>query len=85
MSKILTGSICIDDLDKSAIVTGNNRKKYININVVERKQVGKYGDTHFISQYVKGAEKNPIVGNLKPLTGGASGGGGVQADDDAFA
>lgn len=84
-AKVLTGSICIDDIEKSAIQTGSNGKRYININVVERKKVGQYGDTHFISQYVKGAEKNPIVGNLKPLTGGASGGGGVTADDDPFA
>ena len=85
MSKVLTGSICVDDIDKSAIQTAKNGKRYININVVERKKVGQFGETHFISQYVKGAGKNSIVGKLKPLTGGASGGGGVQADDDPFA
>lgn len=69
MSKIITGSICVDDIDKSAITTGNNGKRYININIVERKKTGKYGETHFIAQYVKGADsyKNPIIGNAKPL------------------
>lgn len=84
--KVLSGSICIDDLDKSAIVTASNGKRYISINVVERKKVGKFGETHFISQYVKGAEQNPIIGNMKPLSGGQSGGGGVTpTDDDPFA
>lgn len=83
--KVLTGSICIDDLDKSAIVTASNGKRYISINVVERKKVGKFGETHFISQYVKGAEKNPIIGNMKPLSGGQSGGGVTPTDDDPFA
>lgn len=84
--KVLTGSICIDDLDKSAIVTASNGKRYISINVVERKKVGKFGETHFISQYVKGAEQNPIIGNMKPLSGANSGDGGVTpTDDDPFA
>ena len=83
--KVLTGSICIDDLDKSAIVTASNGKRYISINVVERKKVGKFGETHFISQYVKGAEQNPIIGNIKPLSGGQSGGGVKPTDDDPFA
>lgn len=71
MSKIITGSICVDDIDKSAITTGSNGKRYININIVERKKTGKYGETHFIAQYVKGADKNPIIGNAKPLQGQA--------------
>lgn len=83
--KVLSGSICIDDLDKSAIVTASNGKRYISINVVERKKVGKFGETHFISQYVKGAEQNPIIGNMKPLAGSNSGGGVVPTDDDPFA
>jgi hypothetical protein len=83
--KVLTGSICIDDLDKSAIVTASNGKRYISINVVERKKVGKFGETHFISQYVKGAEQNLIIGNMKPLSGANSGGGVAPTDDDPFA
>lgn len=71
MSKILTGSICINDLEKSAFVTASNGKRYININIVERKSVGKFGETHVITQYVKGADKNPIIGNAKPLQGKA--------------
>lgn len=84
--KVLSGSICIDDLDKSAIVKASNGKRYISINVVERKKVGKFGETHFISQYVKGEEKNPIIGNMKPLSGTNSGGSGIApTDDDPFA
>lgn len=83
MSKTLTGSICIDEICKSAITTAKNGKRYININIVERRSVGKYGETHFITQYVKGADKSPIIGNVKPLQGKAE---QAQADpDDPFA
>ena len=42
-------SICLSDLDRNAdIVTAKNGKKYINFLVSERKEKGKFGDTHSI-------------------------------------
>lgn len=47
-----------------------NGKKYLSIEVVERKTVGDKGDTHFISAYCKRDEQvegeKRIFGNLKP-------------------
>lgn len=50
-------------------VNGNTHK-YINIDVYERKEVGKNGDTHYIKAGIKKEDKrddfNYFIGNLKP-------------------
>lgn len=65
------GSICLTDV----VSTGQARKAengkiYLNIAVRERKEVGEYGDTHFITCAPKKEERlegvNYIIGNLKP-------------------
>lgn len=45
-------SICLSDLDKEAdIKTAKNGKKYLNVVIGERRNVGKYGETHTVSVY----------------------------------
>ncbi|MDR1556212.1 MAG: hypothetical protein LBS88_04170 [Tannerellaceae bacterium] len=42
-------SICLTDLPKNKIKQSeNNGKKYINLCVASRKEVGKYGETHTV-------------------------------------
>lgn len=52
MADFITVSICVSDIPKSAIKVSDKGKKYINIVVAERAEVGKYGETHtvFMSQ-----------------------------------
>jgi len=42
-------SICLSDLPKDKIKVADNGKKYINLILSERKEVGKYGETHTLS------------------------------------
>lgn len=44
----LYGSICLSDIPKRLIKKADNGKMYLNINVIERKEAGRFGDTHFI-------------------------------------
>lgn len=66
----LFGSICLSDIDKTLIRTGSNGKSYLTIEVCERQQIGRYGDTHYIKQYCKSTERregvNYFIGDLKP-------------------
>lgn len=66
----LFGSICLSDIDKNLIRTGSNGKSYLTIEVCERQQIGRYGDTHYIKQYCKSTERregvNYFIGDLKP-------------------
>lgn len=63
------GQICLSDIPKR-LIREYNGKKYLSIEVVERKTVGDKGDTHFISAYCKRDEQvegeKRIFGNLKP-------------------
>lgn len=63
------GQICLSDIPKR-LIRDYNGKKYLSIEVVERKQVGEKGDTHFISAYCKKDDRvdgeKRIFGNLKP-------------------
>ena len=72
---LITLSICLDDLDRSKFTTAKNGKKYLNITLSKRKDVGKYGDTHLVkysqskqdkenkvqAEYVKGATAKEYV------------------------
>lgn len=74
------GSICLSNIPKELIkeVTCKDGtvRKYLNVALIERKQVGMYGDTHFLScsppkdQQVEG--KNYIIGDFKPLVSSAA-------------
>lgn len=63
------GQLCLSDIPKR-LIREYNGKKYLSIEVVERKTVGDKGDTHFISAYCKREERvegeKRIFGNLKP-------------------
>ena len=73
MADILFGSLCLSDIPKELIkdVTCKDGKvrKYLNISVLERKEVSQYGHTHFVSCSPKREEQrdgvNYIIGDLK--------------------
>lgn len=66
MSKKLSGRLNLSKIDKSLIQTDKNGDKYIWIDVVERKEVGKYGDTHSVTLYNKEAKQTIYLADLKP-------------------
>lgn len=65
------GSICLSDVPRRLIKEGKDGKKYLNINIVERKEVGKYGETHFIAASCKKEEQidgeNRFIGACQPF------------------
>ncbi len=65
------GSLCLTDIPKRLIKEGKDGKKYLNINIVERKEVGKYGETHFIAASCKKEEQidgeNRFIGACQPF------------------
>ena len=73
MAKFIYGSICLSDIPKSQIKAAKHKdgtvKKYLNIKVVERKETGQFGHTHFISCSPKKEEQikgeNYIIGDAK--------------------
>lgn len=75
MKQILIGSICLSsvpkELFKKVACKDGTERIYLNLAVIESKQVGKFGDTHFISVSPKEEERkegvNYIVGNMKEL------------------
>lgn len=42
-------SLCLSDIQKDKIKQSDNGKKYINLVLSERKEVGKYDETHTLS------------------------------------
>lgn len=45
---MITVSVCLSDIPKSKIVEAKNGKKYVNLVLDERREVGKYGETHML-------------------------------------
>lgn len=66
MAKILSGIIYLNDDVKKVIKTSKSGNKYINISVIEKKEVDQYGNSHFVTVFID-KDNKPIVGNLKPL------------------
>lgn len=70
MAQNFYGSICLSDIPKDLITHGKNGKKYLSIVVNERREVGKYGHTHYIKVYAKKKSVSPdatlYIGELKP-------------------
>lgn len=70
MAQNFYGSICLSDIPKELIVESKNGKKYINIDIFERREVGMYGDTHNIKiacpKDKREEGKNYYIGNLRP-------------------
>lgn len=69
MANNMFGSICLSDIPQDAIRTANNGKKYLSIIINERKQVDKYGNSHYIKAYVKKENEkqgvNYFIGDAK--------------------
>ena len=42
----ITISLCLSDIPRDRIKQVGNGKKYINLMLSERKEIGKYGETH---------------------------------------
>jgi hypothetical protein len=66
----LFGSLCLSDIPRELIREGKNGKKYISIEVDERRTPSPYGDTHYVKAWCKAAERkegvNYFIGELKP-------------------
>jgi hypothetical protein len=45
---MITVSVCLSDIPKSKIVEAKNGKKYVNLVLDERREVGQYGETHVL-------------------------------------
>ena len=77
MANNFYGSICLTDIPKSLITTGRNGKKYLNVVVNERREVGQYGQTHYIKAYARKDAVPPgtnlYIGELKPSEYGSAG------------
>lgn len=59
------------ELAKSRAKPHQNGKVYLNLELIEGKEPGKYGDTHFVKESTTKQEREegvklPIIGNAKP-------------------
>lgn len=45
---MITISVCLSDIPESKIVEAKNGKKYVNLVLDERREVGQYGETHML-------------------------------------
>lgn len=65
----LQGSICLSDIPKEYITTGNNGKKYLNIEILEKREPDQWGNTHYVQvdTYKDGkrSDTKHYLGNLK--------------------
>jgi hypothetical protein len=68
-------SICLDDLPSEYITTGNNGKRYIKINVNEKREADEWGNTHSVEVDTWKADNRPAqqpiarpASNLRPLS-----------------
>ena len=62
------GSICLSDIPEDVKRHATNGKVYVNVSIAPRKEVGKFGHTHYISCRPKEAKEgvNYFIGDLKP-------------------
>lgn len=73
MSELLTGSICLSNIDKKQIkkvqCKDGVERLFLNIAVIERKEPSAYGHTHFVTCAPRKEEReegvNYIIGDLK--------------------
>ena len=68
--------MCLSDIPARLIKQGKDGKKYLNINIVERKQPSEFGETHFIAASCKKEEQvegeNRFIGGCQPFVKKAS-------------
>ena len=76
MAEKLSGKLILSKIPKELIQTDNNGNKYIWIDVVERRSVGQYGQTHSVTMWNKNEQdrtKSTVyLADLKPSTFGQS-------------
>ena len=73
--EILTGSICLSNIPKEqmkkVMCKDGVERIFLNVAVIEKKEKGKFGDTHFVSCSPKKEDRkenvNYIIGDLKRL------------------
>ncbi len=73
-SQFFFGSLCLSDIPQEHITTAKNGKKYLNIAIFERKEKGKFGETHTIMVNIPKEQRKPndtpvFIGNLKEWEG----------------
>jgi len=59
------------NLSKARAKAHANGKVYLNLELIENREPGKYGDTHFVKESITKEERHervklPIIGNAKP-------------------
>lgn len=66
----LFGSICLSDIPRELITTASNGKKYLRVEIRQRKDTDQYGNTHYVKAYGRKDQRrdgvNYYIGNLKP-------------------
>ena len=85
MGTKLSGFLNLSKIPKDLIVKNKKGDSGIWVDVVERKEKGKYGDTHTLTTYDKENKKTVYLSDLKPKDFGQS--GSTQEDlpaDDKF-
>jgi len=85
MATKLSGFLNLSKIPKDLIVKNKKGDSGIWVDVVERKEKGKYGDTHTLTTYDKENKKAVYLSDLKPKDFGQS--GSTQEDlpaDDKF-
>lgn len=60
--------LCLTDIDRSKVHQGKNGKNYITLYLNERKEVGKYGETHTLSAGKREDGTTNYVGSGKYVT-----------------
>lgn len=77
----LRGLLNLSKIDKSQIVILKDGSKAIWIDILERKEPGKYGDTHTMTQYNKDTRTTIYLADLKPQEFGQSGSAPTSQDE----
>ena len=85
MATKLSGFLNLSKIPKDLIIKNKKGESGIWIDVMARKETGKYGDTHTLTTYDKENRKTVYLSDLKPKDFGQS--GSTQEDlpaDDKF-
>lgn len=64
----LFGRIYLTDIPKHLILSDEKGRKYINVNIRQRRQPSQWGHTHYVKVYARNVDPDnqPYIGDLKP-------------------
>ena len=79
----LHGLLNLSKIDKSLIVKNKNGESCIWVDILERKEPGKYGDTHTMTQYNKDTRTTIYLADLKEQAFGPAGAAAPASQDEA--